>query len=270
MSLSLFGNFIPKKTLEFLPRLSGPSVEKPRLAKLRELSKKLDIPLGDGRVLNEALTHKSFAHEGKLGPRRNNEKLEFLGDSVLGLVVSQHIFLSYPEVTEGGLSKVKSVVVSAQVLGEKARELGLGEYLLLGKGEEKSGGRSRPALLADALEAVIGAVYLLEGLEAARKMVLGLLKGDVDKVFTGRRGKDYKTLLKEHFQKTRKLAPRYEVLKEWGPDHNRNFETACFLGSERIAVGTGKSKKESEQSAAQEAIRKLQIQVGTPSDHRME
>ncbi|HJT23858.1 MAG TPA: ribonuclease III, partial [bacterium] len=208
MSLSLFKSLIPKK--KGGSGGTGVALEKSRLEQLKQFSKKLHVPLGDGQLLNEALTHKSYTHERKMNPSYNNEKLEFLGDSVLGLVISQHVFETYPGVTEGGLSKVKSVVVSAQVLSEKAGDFGLGEYILLGKGEEKSGGRIRASLLADALEAVIGAVYLVGGLPAAQKLVLALLQEDVDKVFSGRIEKDYKTLLQEHFQKTQKTAPRYE------------------------------------------------------------
>src|SRR5258708_31523378 len=205
-----------------------------------------------------------------MNPNHNNEKLEFLGDLVLGLVISQHVFETYPEVTEGGLSKVKSVIVSAQVLSEKAKLLGLGEYLQLGKGEEKSGGRTRPALLADAIEALIGAVYLVGGLTATKKLVLGFLREDVDHVFSGRMEKDYKTLLQEYFQKTQKLAPRYEIIREWGPDHNRNFETSCLVNGKAIATGVGKNKKEAEQVAGKEAIRILKIPVTSPSDHKIE
>jgi ribonuclease-3 len=239
------------------------------LSQLKQFTKRLHVPLGDGRILNEALTHKSYTHERKMDPGFNNEKLEFLGDSVLGLIISQHVFETYPGVTEGGLSKVKSVVVSAQVLGEKAKAIQLGDVILLGKGEEKTGGRTRPALLADALEAVIGAVYLTGGLDAARKLVLGFLQEDVDKVFSGRIEKDYKTLLQEHFQKTQKTAPRYEVIRQWGPDHNRNFEAACIMNGKTLATGVGKNKKEAEQVAAQETIQRLKIQVSTPSDHKI-
>jgi ribonuclease-3 len=267
MSLSLFKNLIPKKKRS--PDKPVVDIDKSRLNHLKLFSKHLHIPLGDGQVVNEALTHKSYTHERKMNPSYNNEKLEFLGDSVLGLVISQHVFETYPGVTEGGLSKVKSVIVSAQVLSEKAVVLNLGDYILLGKGEEKSGGRTRPALLADALEAVIGAVYLVGGLPAAQKLVLGLLREDVDNVFSGRIEKDYKTLLQEHFQKTQKQAPRYEIVREWGPDHNRNFEAACMLNGKTLSSGVGKNKKEAEQLAAQEAIRKLQIQVSTPSDHKI-
>ena len=268
MSLSLFGKLIPKRRPSSSP--GGLPLEKARLAKLKELTRKLGVSPGDGRLLNAALTHKSYAHEGSGHPGQDNEKLEFLGDSVLGLVICQHVFQTYPGATEGGLSKVKSVIVSAEVLSEKAKALGLGDYLLLGRGEEKSGGKNRPALLADSLEAVIGAVYLTGGLKAAEKVVLGLLREDVDNVFTGRMEKDYKTLLQEHFQKTRKLAPRYVILREWGPDHNRNFETACVVDGKTIATGEGKSKKESEQAAAREAIRKFQISTTAPSGRKVE
>lgn len=267
MSLSLFKNLIPKKK-----RSSGGAevaLEKSRLERLKQFAKRLRIPLGDGQLLNEALTHKSYTHEHKMNPSCNNEKLEFLGDSVLGLVISQHVFETYPGVTEGGLSKVKSVIVSAQVLSEKAAALDLGDFILLGKGEEKSGGRIRTSLLADALEAVIGAVYLVGGLPAARELVLSLLQEDVGKVFSGRIEKDYKTLLQEHFQKTQKTAPWYEVIREWGPDHNRNFEAACMVSGKNLATGIGKNKKEAEQLAAHEAIKKLKIQVSTPSDHKI-
>jgi ribonuclease-3 len=264
MSLSLLKSLIPSQA-----KAHPAPIEKSRIAELKVLTKRLGIPSGSRFLLNEALTHKSYTYERKLNSDRNNEKLEFLGDSVLGLIVSQYIFETFPEVTEGGLSKVKSVVVSAQVLGEKAQILDLGRFLLLGKGEEKTGGKNRPSLLADALEAVIGAVYLTHGLEPAKKLVLGLLKEDIEGVFTGRLEKDHKTLLQEYFQKTRKMAPRYLVVKEWGPDHNRNFEAVCDVGGELIGRGVGKSKKEAEQLAAQEAIRKLKVIVTTPQDHRI-
>lgn len=267
MSPSLFANLIRKKNKK--NSAPGIEIEKTRLASLKVFSKRLGIPLGDGQLLNEALTHKSYTHERKMAPGHNNEKLEFLGDSVLGLVISQHVFETYSDVTEGGLSKVKSVIVSAQVLSEKAKEIGLGEFILLGKGEEKSGGRVRPGLLADALEAVIGAAFLVGGLPAAEHMILAMLREDVEKVFNGRIEKDYKTLLQEHFQKTQKTAPRYEIVKEWGPDHNRNFEASCSVNGKTISSGIGKNKKEAEQEAAQEAIRKLQIAVSTPSDHKI-
>lgn len=267
MSLLSLKNLIRKTKQD--PAKAVVSLEKSRLDELKKFSKDLGIPMGDGQALNEALSHKSYAHERKMGAGYNNEKLEFLGDSVLGLIISEHVFETYPEVTEGGLSKVKSVIVSAQVLSEKAKMIHLGDHIQLGKGEEKSGGRTRPALLADALEAVIGAVYLVGGLPAARKLVLGLLQEDVDHVFSGRIEKDYKTLLQEHYQKTQKLAPRYEVIREWGPDHNRSFEAACLVNGKTLATGIGKNKKEAEQVAAEEAVKRLHIALTTPKDHKI-
>jgi ribonuclease-3 len=268
MSLSLLKSLIPKKKSQNESK-DVIALDKARLDALKAFTKSLKLPLGDGQILNEALTHKSYTHERKMPAGYHNEKLEFLGDSVLGLVISQHVFETYPEVTEGGLSKVKSVIVSANLLSEKAKKINLSQYILLGKGEEKSGGRHRPALLADAIEAVIGAVYLVGGLIAAKKFVLAMLAEDVDNVFSGRIEKDYKTLLQEYYQKTYKLAPRYDIIREWGPDHNRNFEAACIVSGKTLATGVGKNKKEAEQIAAQEAVKKLQITLSTPSDHKI-
>lgn len=265
MSLSLFKSLIPKRAKP-APHRAGVVLDKERLQRVRKFAKSVGIPMGDGAILNEALTHKSYAHERGIPPSYNNEKLEFLGDSVLGLVIAQHVFESFPDVTEGALSRVKSVIVSAQVLSEKAVQIHLGEYLWMGKGEERSGGRQRPGLLADAIEAVIGAAYLVGGLESAGKFVLSLLRDDVENVFTGKMEKDYKTLLQEHVQKTQRTAPRYEIVKEWGPDHNRNFEAACSVHGKIVAHGVGKNKKEAEQNAAEEAVRRLRITVSTPSD----
>jgi len=264
----LFDHLLPKGGRRKSLAGSTAGLDKARLAVLKRFARTLRIPLGDGRLLNEALTHKSYAHESAQAVRRHNEKLEFLGDSVLGLIVSQHVYETYPDVTEGGLSKVKSVIVSAQILSEKAKEAGLGAVLLLGKGEERSGGRQRPALLADTLEAVIGAAYLTGGLKPAQELVLRLLREDIDQVFSGRIEKDHKTLLQEFYQKTQKRAPLYRVVREWGPDHNRMFEVACSLNGEVLATGTGKSKKEAEQMAAHEVIQSRNIVVSTPRDHQ--
>ncbi len=245
MSVSWFKSLNRKKSAP------GPAPDTERLRELRRFAKSHGFPLGDGRLLNEALTHKSYAHErAGISPPPHNEKLEFLGDSVLGIVVCDYLYANFPGVDEGGLSKVKSVVVSASSLAEKARKIRLGESLRLGRGEEKSGGRQRPALLADALEAVIGAVYLSGGLEHARKFVLGLLETDLVGARSGHLAPDYKTILQEHFQRVEKRAPQYKVLRQWGPDHNRSFEVECHFPGKVLARGTGKSKKEAEQDAA--------------------
>ncbi len=267
MPPSLFAALIPRTNRRARVG-STAGLDKARLSALKRFARRWRVPLGDGCLLNEALTHKSYAHETGASLRRHNEKLEFLGDSVLGLVVSQYVYESFPEVTEGGLSKVKSVIVSAQVLSEKAREMGLGEMILLGKGEERSGGRDRLSLLADAFEAVLGAVYLVGGLKPSRDLVLRLLKDDIGHVFTGRIEKDHKTLLQEYYQKSQRRAPSYRVVREWGPDHDRTFEVHCFLGGEMLASGTGRSKKEAEQAAAREVIRSRRIPVSSPKDHQ--
>lgn len=246
MSASLFGSLFLKKGLGQRPR---PDAE--RLKQLRRFAKSLQVPLGDGRIFDEALTHKSYSHErAGLPAPPHNEKLEFLGDSVLGLVVCEYLYAHFPSADEGELSKIKSVVVSAQFLAEKTQAIGLGAALRLGKGEEKSGGRERPALLADALEALIGAVYLCGGLDAARAFILSMLEKDLQGSRSGHLSRDYKTLLQEHFQHTKKQAPQYKVVKEWGPDHNRSFEVECSLGGRVLSRGEGKSKKEAEQAAA--------------------
>jgi len=225
-----------------------------RLKQLQRFAKTLGIPMGDGRFLEEALTHKSYSHErAGLPAPPHNEKLEFLGDSILGLVVCEYLYAYFPKLDEGGLSKIKSVVVSAHFLSEKAKAIGLGPVLRLGKGEEKSGGRERPALLADAMESLIGAVYLCGGLDAARTFILSLLEKDLQQAQKGHLAQDYKTLLQEHFQRTQKTAPQYHVVREWGPDHNRSFEVECTLGGKILSKGTGKSKKEAEQDAAHQA-----------------
>ena len=255
MSASWSGNLFRKKTATDVP-----VPEKERMRELKAFSKAFSIPLADGRSLDEALTHKSYAHE-RLGATvlPHNEKLEFLGDSVLGIVVCYYLYAHFPGVDEGGLSKIKSVVVSATSLSDKAQRIGLGAYLRLGKGEAKSGGRERPALLADALEAVIGAVYLNGGLPSARSFVLSLMEGDLVGAKDGKLARDYKTLLQEYFQRVEKKAPHYLVLREWGPDHNRSFEVECQLGGRLLSKGTGKSKKEAEQAAAQRTALDLNL-----------
>jgi ribonuclease III len=245
MSASWFASLRRKK------EVPGPAPDAERLKDLRRFAKTHRIPLGDGRRLNEALTHKSYSHERAVHPSYpHNEKLEFLGDSILGLVVCDYLYAYFPGLDEGGLSKIKSVVVSANSLSEKAKKIQLGDALRLGRGEEKSGGRERPALLADALEAVIGAVYLNGGLPAARTFVLGLLEEDLAGARSGHLALDYKTILQEHFQRVEKRAPQYKIVRQWGPDHNRSFEVECHLAGKVLAQGTGKSKKEAEQDAA--------------------
>ncbi|HWW52762.1 MAG TPA: ribonuclease III, partial [Acidimicrobiales bacterium] len=182
----------------------------------------------------------------------SNERLEFLGDAVLGLVVTDHIFRTYPELPEGELAKVRASVVNAEALAEVASELGLGPALLLGKGEDASGGREKPSILADAMEAVIGAVYLDGGWEAAAELIMRLLGERVEEGAAGPGGQDYKTRLQELAARQFDQLPRYDVSDE-GPDHAKRFFATVLVGGVPRGHGEGRSKKQAEQQAAGEA-----------------
>ena len=186
----------------------------------------------------------------------SNERLEFLGDAVLGLVVTDHIFRTYPHLPEGELAKVRATVVSAAALAEVAAELHLGEAVLLGKGEAQSGGREKPSILADALEAVIGATYLDGGWSAAADLVLGLLGTRIAEAALGPGGQDYKTRLQELAARRFDALPAYEVVDS-GPDHAKRFVAHVLVGGRRSGRGEGRSKKQAEQAAARDAWQEL-------------
>jgi ribonuclease-3 len=186
----------------------------------------------------------------------SNERLEFLGDAVLGLVVTDHIFRAYPELPEGELAKVRASVVSAAALAEVALELGLGPVLKLGKGEDASGGREKPSILADATEAVIGAVYLDGGWDAAADLLLSLLGDRISDAAAGPGGQDYKTRLQELAARAYETLPDYEVTDE-GPDHAKRFFASVRVGEHRFSGGEGRSKKQAEQAAARLAWESL-------------
>lgn len=186
----------------------------------------------------------------------SNERLEFLGDSVLGIVVTDHLFRTYPELPEGALAKVRASVVSAAALSEVAVELRLGEALLLGKGEDSSGGREKPSILADALEAVLGVVYIEAGPRAAATLVLHLLLERITEAASGPGGQDYKTRLQELAARVLESSPRYEVVDD-GPDHAKLFFATVRVDGVAQGVGEGRSKKQAEQAAARDAWEKL-------------
>ena len=200
-------------------------------------------------ILNLAFCHRSFTNENA-GTRENNERLEFLGDSVLGLVISQYLFDTLTDRPEGELAKIKSYVVSENMLSTVAKRLGIDTLLLVGKGEENSGGRQKKALLADALEAVFGAYFTDAGFEAVRRWILKLLVPEIDLVLADKHTKDYKTLLQEFAQKTFKAYPRYVLLEKTGPDHDRTFTVEVQMNGTSRGTGCGKNKKEAEQAAA--------------------
>ena len=224
---------------------------------LNKIQKEIDVSFDDLNLLQRSLTHKSHANEKRDLDIKNNERLEFLGDSVLDLVVSEYMFFKYPEHPEGELAKIRSVVVSAPVLAQKANEINLGDYLLLGKGEEMTGGRRRDSILADAFEALVGGIYLDQGLAVVEKFILDLLLSDITRVETGEHIHDYKTLLQEIVQKESNSRPEYNVIKEEGPDHNKKFTVQVNFEDEVVGVGRGSSKKEAQQNAAQDAFNKV-------------
>ncbi|MDE5769241.1 MAG: ribonuclease III [Oscillospiraceae bacterium] len=217
-----------------------------------ELEKQIAYQFKDQNLIYEALSHSSYANEKKK-IRKSNERLEFLGDSVLSVVVSQYLFEKYPDLPEGELTKIRAALVCEKSLHKFACRIDLGNYLLLGKGESHTGGRERPSILADAFEAVIAAIYLDGGLEAARTHILRFIPKNIPEKHSMLFG-DYKTALQEVIQKNPEEKVDYRLIEESGPDHNKTFVVEVDLNSNVIGKGTGKSKKEAEQMAAREAL----------------
>ncbi len=223
-----------------------------------EIDARLQLALGytfvDTGLLDQALTHRSFCSEHAV--ESSNERLEFLGDSVLGFVVTTFVYDQYPSLPEGELAKLRATVVSAETLAEIANEIDLGAALRLGKGEDSSGGRSKPSILADAMEAVIAAVYLDGGLDVAAGVILAALEARIREQATGPGGGDYKTRLQELAARRVEQLPRYQVRHE-GPDHNKRFFATVLIGGEPYGDGEGRSKKAAEQAAARVAWTRL-------------
>jgi ribonuclease-3 len=230
---------------------------------LDELAGRLGVNIDDPEVLAPALVHRSWCAENP--GHESNERLEFLGDAVLGLIITDHAFHAYTTLSEGELTDVRKAVVNAVTLAEVADELRLGDHLLLGKGEEQSGGREKPSILADALEAVLGAVYVSAGTEEAHDLVLRLLGARVAEAHAGGPGgQDYKSRLQELAARHFDEAPRYETLAE-GPDHARRFHVTVAVAGVPRGTGEGRSKKQAEQVAARDAYATLMAQL--ESDH---
>jgi ribonuclease III len=224
------------------------------------LDRALGIRFLDEELRETALTHRSYAFEH--GVDATNERLEFLGDSVLGLVVTDMAFEAFPNKQEGELAKLRAAVVNAQALADVARSLGLGALVRLGKGEEQSGGREKASILADALEAVIGAVYLDLGMDETRRLIERLFRPLMDAYDRGEGGGwDYKTILQELASRELHTMPEYR-LEERGPDHEKEFTATVFVSGEALGEGVGRSKKEAEQHAAREAFDRISERVG--------
>jgi len=217
------------------------------------LENNLKYKFNDISLLKNALTHSSYANEIK-DKHSSNERLEFLGDSVLSIIVSEHIYEKFPTMPEGELTRLRSSLVCEKALCGFSRELGIGDYLLLGKGEDKGGGRERDSILADAFEAVLAAIYLDGGMEPAKKHVMRFVLRELKYHSAEDSNKDYKTELQEIIQKNPEEAVTYFTIDEQGPDHDKVFTVEVRLNSNVIGVGKGKSKKGAEQMAAKQAL----------------
>lgn len=225
----------------------------PKDDKITELQRKIGVTFHDASLLSRALMHSSYSNEQHTGHLGSNERLEFLGDAVLELVSSEFFFFRNPELPEGQLTKLRSSFVCEPALAYCAEQIPLGEYLLLGKGEDKTGGRLRPSVVSDAMEAVIGAIYLDSGFAAAKDFILRFILNDIE-------GKQYfydaKTILQEELQKNGDIHLNYEIVEDEGPDHNKSFTAAVIFNGEELSRGSGSSKKQAEQHAAYAALKK--------------
>lgn len=224
-----------------------------------EIERAIGVRFRDASLRDLALTHRSYAFEQGLGV--NNERLEFLGDAVLGLVVAEMAYASLPEAPEGELAKLRAAVVNMNVLAEVARQIELGAALFLGKGEEASGGRDKSSILADTFEALLGAVYIDQGPDAARGLVTTLFRPRIEAYVRGEGERDFKGKLQEYVALELSEVPVYRV-EDRGPDHRKEFTATVYVAGRALGTGEGASKKEAEQRAAREAYASLAARAG--------
>lgn len=229
---------------------------------LTELEDKLGCRFNNVSLFKQALSHKSYVNESKLGELDHYERLEFLGDAVLELGISDLLMSRFPEAREGEMSKLRASIVNETALSEVARELNLGKYMFLGKGEEQCDGREKNSLLADAFEAVLGAVYLDSGFQPAYQIIRCLFTPVLGRAGTEDINRDYKTKLQEEVQNLFKVPPQYRLVNEIGPDHDKTFEIHLYIAGKKVSSGIGKSKKQAEQNAAEEALGNLEQIAG--------
>lgn len=215
---------------------------------------KIDYTFTEKDLIKKAVTHSSYSNDRKMDKLKNNERLEFLGDAVLELCTSDFLYKEYPKKPEGELTRLRASIVCEPTLAECARNIGLPDYLILGKGEENTGGRYRDSIVSDAFEAVIGAIYLDGGLEKAKSFITRYVLNDIENKHLFY---DSKTILQEIIQRDYKKRVSYELISESGPDHNKDFKVAVLLDESVLGTGTGKTKRKAEQQAAYEAILKM-------------
>jgi len=228
-----------------------------RSKKLEEFQQTIGIRFKNQALLDKALTHRSYINEHKISDSESNEKLEFLGDAVIGKVVCQHLFKEFPELDEGELSRLKSMIVSTSTLADAGRSLGLGRYLQLGKGETETGGMCRTSILADAFEALVGAIYLESGNAKTTEFIVDRLSAKIESFHEGRGQRDFKTDFQEFVQAKYHRRPVYRVISETGPGHDRTFEVQVIIDGKVCGQGSGHSKKQAEQEAARQAMEKI-------------
>jgi len=229
-------------------------IDKTRLKQIKSLEKRIGHRFRNKFLVNQALTHKSYANEKYKSKYGDNERLEFLGDSVLGIVISRILYDDCPDQDEGILTRYKSQLVSGATLGRLAKDLRIGEYLLLGKGEEASGGRRHVSNLLCSLEALIGAIYLDSDLRAAFRFINRFFRSEIQLVKEGKGSKDYKSILQQIVLKKFKSTPSYNIISEIGPDHKKHFIVEVLISGKRYGVGSGANKKSAEQASAKEAL----------------
>ena len=255
---------------EWLKGLFRPAPSAPRLASVSEqearvideFSRHYKINFHRPELLKLALTHRSYLSVTGQGPRESNERLEFLGDSVLGLVTSEYLYLQHPNEHEGQLTKTKSLLVSKAILSRRGLAMGLGRFVLMSHSEIESGGRQRLSIVADAFEAVIGAIYLDQGFDAARAYIERWLLRDYREIAADKRHTNYKSHLQEYVQSTFHTHPVYRIRSEMGPDHSKQFMVEVMVGRRTLGSGRGRNKKEAEQAAARDALEKVQHRPG--------
>ena len=221
---------------------------------LEELEKEIGYTFKQKELLKKALTHTSYAYEKKVD---SNEKLEFLGDSILEFISSKYLYQNYPNLKEGEMTKVRATVVCEKSLHKIAQKHNFSDFLYLGKSEQVTGGKNRPAILADSVEAIIAAMYLDGGLDKAEKFIIKNLKDEIELATKHVGDKDYKTVLQEKLQEHGDVKIEYEITKEIGPDHNKSFEAQVSLNGKVLAKGKGKSKKEAHMQAAKKALENM-------------
>ena len=231
-------------------------IDKKRKKELHKFQKKLNIKFKNLNLLDKALTHSSYAHE-VYNNEEHNEKFEFLGDSLLNVTIVEYLFMKFEDLREGDLSKLKSYVVSEEVLHEISQNIILNEYILLGKGEERTGGRSKKSLISDEIESLIGAFYIDSGLKKCKKFILSLFYDIIENTMNSRAILDHKSELQKKIQTIHKKNPEYYVIGADGPDHEKTFEVGVRLKDKILGIGKGPNKQTAEKEAAKDALHNL-------------